>query len=98
MSHQKVIAEDKWGFYEITDDRIAWLLTALENEKVKENVEHLETYQEILVRWSEDDFSEVDKDHNAVWRLQGGNVGIATGILSKEAEEKYIKKTKEDSH
>lgn len=90
MSHQKVRADVKWGFYEITSERIYWLLEGLDQVKL----EHREIYRDILERWVNDDFSQVDKDHNSIWRLQGGTIGEATGILSPEEEEEYIKSQK----
>lgn len=95
MSHQKVIAEDKWGFYEITNERIAWLLESLETDDVRKRLTDGDVYLEILDRWANDDFSRVDEDHNVIWRLQGGNIGKATGIYDKEQEEAYIKSTDE---
>lgn len=95
MSHQKVIADTKWGFYEITEERITWLLETLNNEKVKSELKYPETYHSILTRWDGANFTQIDKEHNAIWRLQGGTIGIATGILSKEAEAAYIKNTVE---
>lgn len=88
MSHQKVEAEEKWGFYEINSTRIEWLLEGLDEVS---DLEHDETYKDILKKWAEDDFSSVDEDHNAVWKLQDGTIGEATGILSEEEEETYIK-------
>jgi len=87
MSHQKVRAEEKWGFYLITDERIEWLLDA-----VKQNKDHLmygDEYLEILTRWSESDFSKVVEEHNWVWKIQGGTdeKEKATGILSEKKNE-----------
>lgn len=90
MSHQKVKADEKWGFYEITEKRIDWLLEGLD----KVEVENKLTYKTILIKWADGDFSTVDEDHNRIWELQGGNVGKATGILSPEEEQKYIKSQK----
>lgn len=88
MSHQKIKAEKKWGFYEIHPERIKWLLDGLENVEI----ENEDTYGEILRKWSGGDFSSVDKDHNSIWRIQGGTVGKATGILSVKEEQEYINK------
>lgn len=88
MSHQKVKAEKKWGFYEIHPERIKWLLDGLDDV----NVKHEDIYREILVKWKEGNFAEVDDDHNTIWSLQGGTVGKATGILSKEEEQDYVEK------
>lgn len=95
MSHQKVEAEDKWGFFEITDERIDWLLEALEHDDVKRTLTDADVYLDILNRWHDHDFSQVDKDHNAIWRLQDGTIGKATGILSEEEEQAYIENTSE---
>ncbi|MFC4022400.1 DUF6241 domain-containing protein [Oceanobacillus longus] len=93
MSHQKVIAENKWGFYEITDERISWLIEGLE----KRDFGHEETYRDILERWASGDFSEVDEDHNIVHGILGGTEDEATGILSPEEEQEYINNTQEVS-
>lgn len=93
MSHQKVKAERKWGFYEITDERIQWLLDALDESGYNPNGK----YREILTRWANGDFSQIDKDHNYVWKIQGGTKEEekATGILSEEEEKEYIENTED---
>lgn len=90
MSHQKVEADEKWGFYEMTEERIKWLLNALDEI----DVNHEETYRDILERWSKGDFSQVASDHNQIWRLQGGTIGRATGKLSAEEEQEYLESQK----
>ncbi|WP_182200843.1 DUF6241 domain-containing protein [Paraliobacillus salinarum] len=87
MSHQKVEAEEKWGFYLITAERIKWLLDGLNKVDLGEKET---TYQSILERWNNNDYSRVDKDHNAIWRMQGGTIGRATDILSESEEEAFI--------
>jgi len=87
MSHQKVRAEKKWGFYELNPTRVAWLLDGLNKA---ERLHHKKEYKNILEKWLDGDFSSIDDDHNAIWSLQGGTVGKATGILSKEEEQAYI--------
>ncbi|MFD1850086.1 DUF6241 domain-containing protein [Oceanobacillus bengalensis] len=86
MSHQKVKAEEKWGYYEIHPERIQWLLEGLDVVEINNET----VYRKILERWAEGDFSKVDDDHNAIWTLQGGTIGEATGILSPEEEQAYI--------
>ncbi|MFC4022401.1 DUF6241 domain-containing protein [Oceanobacillus longus] len=90
MSHQKVEASEKWGFYEITDERINWLLEAVNNGDYPNG----DTYRDILERWANGDFSSVVQDHNTVWSLQDGTIGKATGILSKEEEQAFIESRK----
>lgn len=93
MSHQKVEAENKWGFYKITDKRIDWLLDGLEHTWY--DIDNEEVYRDILKRWKNNDFSRVDKDHNEVWKIQGGTDGKATGILNEKEEKAYIESNKD---
>ncbi|MCD8502771.1 MAG: DUF6241 domain-containing protein [Bacillaceae bacterium] len=90
MSHQKVSAKQKWGAMLITEERIDRLLEVA--TKNKETYKHSEIYIDILTRWQGGDFSQADLDHNAIWRLQGGTVGAATGLLMPEQEKAYIEK------
>ncbi|TYR75228.1 hypothetical protein FZC79_10710 [Rossellomorea vietnamensis] len=92
MSHQKVEAKQKWSFYEMTDERILYLLGELD----KGDYEHEQVYRDILVKWQEGNFSEVDHDHNEVWTLRGGTVGAAKGILSSEEEQAYLRKQRSE--
>jgi hypothetical protein len=90
MSHQKVKAPEKWGFYQINSERIDWLLEGLDkSELISRNL-----YREILEKWANGDFSSADDDHNAIWELQGGTIGKATGVLSSEEEKVYIESQK----
>ncbi|MBG9589535.1 DUF6241 domain-containing protein [Cytobacillus firmus] len=86
MSHQKVRADDKWGFIPLTTERVTRLKAVVEaNEYEEEGL-----YLDILNRWSKNDFSQVDQDHNAIWDLQNGTIGKATGILSADEEKAFI--------
>ncbi|MFD2639114.1 DUF6241 domain-containing protein [Piscibacillus salipiscarius] len=93
MSHQKVEADEKWGFYLITDERIKWLQQGIEASK--DNLSHYDVYQSILNRWAAGDFTQADDDHNAIWDLKGGTIGYATGVLSDEEEQAYIESADE---
>lgn len=86
MSHQKVEAEDKWGFIPLTAERVARLKAVVEANEYEEKG----LYLDILNRWANNDFSRVDHDHNAIWELQNGTIGRATGILSAEEEKAFI--------
>lgn len=88
MSHQKVEAEEKWGFLPLTAERVNRLIEVVENG----DFENGNRYLSILNRWSNNDFTQVDKDHNTIWNMQAGNVGRATGILSYEEEKEFIEK------
>jgi len=87
MSHQKVHAEDKWGFIPMTQELINRLIVVVEANKYIS----APMYLDILNRWAGNDFSKVDQDHNAIWDLQEGNVGKATGVLTLEEEKAFIK-------
>lgn len=90
MSHQKIVADKKWSFLPLTADRVTRLIDVIETNKSEYTNWRL--YLKILTRWSENDFSQIDEEHNEIWELQGGNVGRATGILSYEEELEFIKK------
>jgi len=78
MSHNVVIADDKWGYKDLTLEDIEKLIdkvTVIEaHEEVKEEV------LTILMRWQKGDFSRAHFDHNYVWGKLGGTVGRATGV------------------
>lgn len=88
MSHQKVYADKKWGALPLTPERVNRLITVVEQNK--EKYMNAEIYLEILERWAMYDFSVADEDHNAIWRLQGGSIGEAVGLLTAEDEAKFI--------
>ncbi|MGV2620495.1 UNVERIFIED_CONTAM: DUF6241 domain-containing protein [Halobacillus marinus] len=88
MSHQKVKADKKWTNYVIHPERIDWLL----QHTASSELQHGDTYTEILTRWKNDDYSHAVSDHNTIWNLQNGNVGKATGLLTEQEEVQYIEK------
>ncbi|WP_432355831.1 DUF6241 domain-containing protein [Sporosarcina sp. A2] len=90
MSHQKVKASPKWTSILMTPERIDRLLQ-LVNENEERYKKNHSLYVEILQRWSLEDFSIVDQDHNAIWNLQNGTIGQATGILTDEEESAFIR-------
>ena len=88
MTHQKVVADQKWGATEITPENIENLLTIV---KANEDVyEHSTMYINILESWKAGDFTNVVGAHNSIWHLQGGNVGRATGYATPEEEKEFI--------
>ncbi|MDX1807169.1 MAG: DUF6241 domain-containing protein [Paenisporosarcina sp.] len=88
MSHQKIQADEKWGLLPLTTERVARLMDVIETNK--NDYKNARLYMGILSRWSENDFSQIDLEHNQIWESQGGTIGRATGILSYEEEVKYI--------
>lgn len=90
MSHQKIEADEKWGFLPLTTERVSRLIEIIESNP--NEYKNSMVYLKILTRWSENDFSNIDRDHNEIWLLQGGTIGKATGILSYEEELEYIEK------
>ncbi|MED3660551.1 DUF6241 domain-containing protein [Ureibacillus sp. FSL K6-8385] len=93
MTHQKVKADTKWGFTPMTEEQIDKMLTILEYN----DYEHEEFYREALTAWKNGDFSNAVKVHNKIWKWQGGTIGKATGLLSREEEEEYLEHQTEKS-
>lgn len=87
MSHQKVKAEDKWGFLPMTQVRINRLIEVVEANNYISGI----VYLDILNRWLSSDFTRADKDHNVIWDLQEGSIGKASRVLSANEERKFIK-------
>ncbi|MGJ9383519.1 DUF6241 domain-containing protein [Salipaludibacillus sp. CF4.18] len=87
MSHQKITADRKWGKIFITEGRIKRLIDVVEANEY----ENKTIYLSILERWESGDFSRADEDHNTIWKLQGGTIGRATGLMTEEEENRYIK-------
>jgi len=90
MTHQKVISEDdeKWGEpIPLTQKRVIRLLDVLDHGVYADK----QIYEEILKRWQRNDFSNVARDHNSMWYMDGGTIGYAEGIMSAEEEAEYIK-------
>lgn len=91
MSHQKIEADEKWQKYDkpipLTDNNIKRLIDVIKNH----DYGAYSTYLDILNRWEKHDFSQAVQDHNAIWQLQGGTEGEATGLATPEEEQKYIK-------
>ncbi|MDM5154933.1 PRK06770 family protein [Bacillus sp. DX1.1] len=88
MAHQKVKADQKWGFIMITQERIESLLGIVKTS----NMNHKNTYMEILERWKQGKYETVDDDHNAIWKLQSGNLGEGKGVMSPEEQKELVQK------
>jgi hypothetical protein len=89
MSHQKIEADQKWGALPLTPERVNRLIQVVENNQ--KNYINADLYFDILKRWLKVDFSHVAQDHNAIWELQGGTIGRATGIATPEEEKAFLK-------
>lgn len=85
MTHQKVRAEEKWGAIPMDDTNIAAVKAAV----TANNWKHKDTLLQIIARWEAGDFSEAHHDHNAIWKMQNGSIGIAYGLLTVEEEEQF---------
>lgn len=88
MSHQKVIAEPKWGAVPLTKANMEVIRDILDANDYPHNV----YLKEIIERWLAEDFRKIDEDHNYFWKLQDGTVGKATGILTGKEEKAYIER------
>lgn len=81
MSHNVVIADEKWGYRDLTLENIDKLYNELDGIEGQDSIK--EELYEILERWRNGDFSRAHHDHNYVWRRLGGTVGKATGVNTR---------------
>jgi hypothetical protein len=91
MTHQKVEAEDKWTNVKMTPERVTMVRKIIETRG--QEWKHKSELLAMATKWEAGDFSEIDKDHNFLWDLEGGNIGKAKGILSAADEQAFIAKT-----
>lgn len=81
MSHHVVLADEKWGYEELSEEHINLLIIEVTEGSYKH--EHSEELLDILWRWKNSDFDQADDDHNKVWNRLGGTVGKAYGVQDK---------------
>lgn len=86
MTHQKVIASEKWGIIQMNQESISKAKQLLQASDFNSKEELLE----MVSRWEKGQFNQVDDDHNFIWSLQGGSIGRATGILTDQQEQEFI--------
>ncbi len=88
MTHQKVRAQKKWGFIQMTEVNLIAVKEVLE-----ENPFHNEKINmlEMVNTWLNNEFSNIVADHNSLWGEKEGTVGKAYGILSQAEEEALVK-------
>lgn len=88
MTHQKVKAKEKWGAVEMSEGNILALISMINQG----DYEHEEELMSILVKWEAGEFSDIVRDHNRIWNMQGGTIGEAYGKMSPEEEKEYVEK------
>ncbi|PGZ33586.1 hypothetical protein COE50_10915 [Bacillus anthracis] len=86
MSHQKVIAQKKWGVIPMSRKNAEKVRDILNNSNFEKKAELLE----IAERWVKGDYSQIIYDHNYFWRTQDGTVGKATGVLDLASEKEFV--------
>ncbi|HEU5138407.1 MAG TPA: DUF6241 domain-containing protein [Bacillales bacterium] len=87
MTHQKVVASEKWGAVPMTLENIQTMMTVVQK---RSGLDHYSLYMDMLTMWKKGHFSKADEQHNALWSLEDGTIGKATGVLSKKEEKAYI--------
>ncbi|MCO0600030.1 DUF6241 domain-containing protein [Peribacillus butanolivorans] len=87
MTHQKVIAEEKWGAVEMNSENINAVYEIVNDSDFMLKGDLLN----IVTGWKEGNFDNVAQDHNYFWEYQRGTVGRATGTLNSNEEAKFIK-------
>ena len=94
MTHQKVVADKKWGIYQISEERIDNMLKVLEKiEGTADEYKYYDFYLETLKEWDKGNFGNAVEVHNYIWSLNGGTIGKAKRLMTNEEEQEYIKKT-----
>ncbi|MFJ6032522.1 PRK06770 family protein [Bacillus toyonensis] len=86
MTHQKVVATQKWGTIPMSKENTEKIRDILNNS----NFEKKEELLAIAERWINRDFSKIVEDHNYFWTTQEGNVGKATGVMDAVAEQTFV--------
>ncbi|MBO1581681.1 PRK06770 family protein [Bacillus sp. XF8] len=88
MAHQKVKADQKWGYIFITQERIESLIEIVKNGDLNQKG----AYIDILERWKQGEYKKVDADHNTIWKLQSGNLGEGKGVMSQDEQKELVNK------
>ena len=88
MTHQKIKADDKWGYVLMDERNIETVKNGISNS----DSDNKEILNSIIEKWENDDFSKVDQDHNIILDLQNGTIGKAYDILTPEQEQEIIDK------
>ncbi|MGG2065864.1 DUF6241 domain-containing protein [Bacillus sp. S14(2024)] len=90
MTHQKVIADERWGYIPMTPENIEAVIKLVESNK--DQLHHYDFYIQVLNKWKSGDFSNCVDVHNQVWEWQGGQLGKATRLATAQEEQDYINK------
>ncbi|HET7579880.1 MAG TPA: DUF6241 domain-containing protein [Bacillales bacterium] len=89
MTHQKIESIQKWGAVPMTLENVKAMIAIVKQRKNK--LDHYDKYMNMLKMWKQGDFSKAALQHNELWRLEGGTVGKAVGLLSEPEEAIYIR-------
>lgn len=84
MTHQKIIADDKWGAIPMTKENINNLV------KVLESGDYDSRLLSMAKRWQDGNFNSVADDHNTLWSMQNGTIGKAMRKATEEEERRFI--------
>lgn len=87
MTNQKVDAPNNEGFYEITDERINFLLEVLDHKIYR----YESIYRDILMRWKNHDYTSILEEHYKILMLLDKKDGRATRTLTSEEEQLLLK-------
>ena len=90
MTHQKVIADERWGYIQMTPENIEAAIKLVQDSK--DNLQHYDYYIQVLNKWKSGDFSNCVDVHNQIWEWQGGQLGKATRLATAQEEQDYINK------
>ncbi|MBK5458038.1 DUF6241 domain-containing protein [Peribacillus sp. TH27] len=88
MTHQKVVATDKWSNLPMTPENINAVYEFIKDSDIGFMLR--KELLRIAGDWKEGNFDNIVEDHNYFWEAQNGNVGKATGVLTPEQEAEFI--------
>ncbi|MDR4945773.1 DUF6241 domain-containing protein [Neobacillus cucumis] len=86
MTHQKVIADQKWGAIPMIPDTINQVYKVVKDSDFPDK----DDLMSMLEDWKAGNFSHAASNHNYLWERLGGTVGEAMGIASPEEEAEYV--------
>lgn len=87
MTHQKVETDRKWGYLEITDERIEEMLEIAKESSYEYSSDF---YIDTLRNWENGIFDNAVEVHNTIWNANNGTVGRVHGLMDEREEYEYI--------
>lgn len=81
MTHQHVVADEKWGGIDSSPENIQNLLIIVQANQ--NAYKHGNFYIQVLEQWQDGNFDNAVGVHNTIWSWHGGTVGRATSLINE---------------